>query len=64
MFQTKEQDKTWEQLNEVEKGNLPENEFTVMIVNMIPDNRKKKKMEAQTKKIQDIFNKEFEDIKI
>ena len=47
----------------MEKGNLPENEFTVMIVNMIPDIRKKK-MEAQTKKIQDIFNKEFEDIKI
>ena len=34
----KEQDKTPEkQLNEVEIGNLPENEFRIMIVKMIQD---------------------------
>ena len=33
MYQMKEQDKTPEkQLNEVEKSNLPENEFRIMIV--------------------------------
>ena len=36
----KEQDKTPEkQLNEVETGNLPEKEFTIMIVKMIQDLR-------------------------
>lgn len=38
MFQTNEQDKTLEeQLSEVEKGNLPEKEFRVMIVKIIQD---------------------------
>ena len=32
MFQMKEQDKTPEQLSEVEIGNLPKKEFRVMIV--------------------------------
>ena len=62
MFQTKEQDKTLEkQLSEVEKGNLPEKEFSVMIVKMIQDLRKR--MEAQIEMIQEIFNKELEDLK-
>ena len=51
MSQVKEQDKTpEEQLSEVEKGNLPEKEFRVMIVKMIHDLRKR--MEAQIEKIQ------------
>ena len=62
MLQKKEQDKTpQEQLNEEEIGNLPEKEFTVMIVKMIQDLRKR--MEAQIKKTQEMFNKELEDIK-
>ena len=37
----KEQDKTpEEQLSEMETGNLPEKEFRVMIVKMIPELRK------------------------
>ena len=49
MFQKKEQDKTTEeQLSEVEIGNIPEKEFRVMIVKIIPDLRKR--MEAQIKK--------------
>ena len=61
MLQTKEQDQTpEEQLSEVEIGNIPEEEFRVMIVKMIQDLRKR--MEAQTEKIQEMFNKELEDI--
>ena len=42
LYQMKKQDKTPEkQLNEVEIGNLPENEFRIMIVKMIQDLRKK-----------------------
>ena len=38
MYQMKEQDKTPEkELNEVEIGNLPENEFRIMIVKVIQD---------------------------
>ena len=64
MVQTKEQDKNpEEQLSEVEVeiGNLPEKEFRVMIVKMIQD--LKKRVEAQTKKIQEMINKELEDVK-
>ena len=60
MYQMKEQEKTPEkQLNEVEIGNLPEKEFRVMIVKMIQNlgNR----MEAQTEKIQEMFNKDLEE---
>ena len=46
MYQVKEQDETPEkQLNEVEIGNLPENEFRIMIVKMIQDLGKR--MEAK-----------------
>ena len=62
MFQTKEQGKTPEELlSEVEIGNLPEKEFRGMIVKMIQDLRKRR--EAQTEKIQEMFNKELEDLK-
>ena len=62
MFQMKKQDKNpEEQLSEVELGNLAEKQFRVVIVKMIQDLGKK--METQTKKIQEIFNKELEDIK-
>ena len=60
-MQTKEQDKNpQEQLNE-EIGNIPEKEFRVMIVKMIQNLRKR--VEAQTEKIQEMFNKELEDLK-
>ena len=59
MYQTKEQDKTpEEQLSEMEIANLPEKEFRVMIVKMIQELRKR--MESQTEKTQEIFNKELE----
>ena len=51
----KKQDKTPEkQLNEMEIGNLPEKEFTIMIVKMIQDLGKR--MEAKIKKLE-VFNR-------
>ena len=62
MYEMKEQDKTPEkQLNEVEIGNLPEKEFGIMIVNMIQDLGKT--MEADIKKMQEMFNKDLEELK-
>ena len=62
MFQMKEKDKNpQEQLNEEDIGNLHEKEFRVTIVKMIQNLRKR--MEAQTKKIQEMFNKELQDLK-
>ena len=62
MFQMKDQDKnTEEQLSEVEIGMLPEKEFRVMIVKRIQYLRKR--MEAQTKRIQEMFNKELQVLK-
>ena len=61
IFQKKEQNKTQEQLSEVEIDNLPEEEFSIMIIKMIRDLRKR--MKAQIEKIQEIFNKELEDLK-
>ena len=58
----KEQDKTPEkQLNEMEIGNLPEKEFRVMIVKMIQDLGKR--MEARIEKMQEMFNKDLEELK-
>ena len=58
----KEQEKTPEkQLNEVEIGNLPEKEFRIMIVKMIQDLGKR--MEANTEKMQEVFNKDIEELK-
>ena len=62
MYQMKEQDKTSEkQLNEGETGNLPEKEFRIMIVNTIQDLGKR--MEAKVEKMQEMFNKELEELK-
>ena len=58
----KEQDKTPEkQLNEVEIGNLPEKEFRIMIVKMIQDLGKT--MAAKIEKMQEMFNKDLEELK-
>ena len=51
----KEQDKTQEQLSDMEMDNLPGKEFRVMTVKMIQDLGKR--MEAQSETIQEIFNK-------
>ena len=60
MDQMKEKDKTLEkQVNEVEIGNLPEKEFSIMIVKMIQDLRKR--MEAKIEKKQEMFNKDLEE---
>ena len=62
MYQMKEQDKTPEkQLNEMEIGNLPEKEFRIMIVKMIQDIGKR--MEAKIEKLQEMFNKDLEELK-
>ena len=57
-----EQDKTPEkQLNELEIGNLPEKDIRIMIVKMIQDLGKR--MEAKIEKMQDMFNKDLEELK-
>ena len=62
MYQMKEQDRTPEkQLNEVEIGNLPEKEFRTMIVKMIQDLGKR--MEAKIEKMQEMINKDLEELK-
>ena len=62
MYQMKEQDKTPEkQLNKTEIGHLPEREFRIMIVKMIQDLGKR--MEAKIEKVQEMFNKDIEQIK-
>ena len=62
MYQMKEQEKTPEkQLNEVEIGNLPEKEFRIMIVKMIQDLGRR--MEAKIEKMQEMINKDLEELK-
>ena len=62
MYQMKEKDKTPEkQLNEVEIGKLPENEFRKMIVKVIQG--LERRMEAKIKKMQEKFNKNLEELK-
>ena len=62
MSQMKEQDKTpEEQLSEVKIGNLPDKEFRVMIVKMIQNLRKR--IEAKIEKMQEMFNKDLEELK-
>ena len=62
MYQMKEQDKTsGKQPNEVEIGNLPEKEFRIMIVKMIQDLGKR--MEANSEKMQEMFNKDLEELR-
>ena len=50
-----------DQTNEEEIGNLPEKEFSVIIVKMIQHLRNR--MEAQIKKMQEMFNKNLEELK-
>ena len=50
-----------QQLNEEEMGNLYEKEFKVMRVKMIQNLGKR--MEIQIKKIQEMFNKDLEELK-
>ena len=58
----KEQGKNLQdQINEEEIGNLPKKEFRVMIVNVIQNLRSR--MEAQIEKIQEMFNKDLEELK-
>ena len=62
LCQMKGQDKIPEkQLNEVETGNLPEEEFTKVIVNMIQGLRKR--MEAKIEKMQEMFNKDLQELR-
>ena len=62
MYQMKDQDKTPEKkLNEMEIGNLPEKEFRIMIVKMIQDLGKR--MEAKIEKMQEMLNKDLEELK-
>ena len=62
MSQTKEQGKNLkDQINEEEKSNLPESQFRVMIVKMIQNLRNR--MEEWIKKIQEMFNKDLEELK-
>ena len=48
------------QVNEEEIGNLPEKEFRVMIVKMIQNLRNW--MKARIEKIQEMFNKDLEEV--
>ena len=48
-------------MNEQEIGNIPEKEFRVMMVKMIQNLRNR--MEAWIEKIQEMFNKDLEDLK-
>ena len=58
MYQMKEQEKTPEkQLNEKEEGSLREKEFRVMIVKMIQN------LGNKMEKIQEMFNKDLEELK-
>ena len=62
MSQMKKQGKNLQdQINEEELGNLPEKEFRVMIVKMIQNLRRR--MEARIEKIQEMFNKDLEELK-
>ena len=62
MYQMKEQDKTPEkQLKEMEIGNLPEKEFRIMIVRR--SRTLEKRMEAKIQKMQEMFNKDLEELK-
>ena len=60
--QMKEQGKNPpDQTNGEEIGSLPEKEFRIMIVKMIQDLRKR--MEAKIEKMQEMFNKDLEELK-
>ena len=50
-----------DQINKEEIGNLPEKELRVMTVKMIKNLRNR--MDAQIKKIQEMFNKDLKELK-
>ena len=57
----KEQGKNLQdQINEEKIGNLPEKEFRVMIIKMIQNLRNR--METRIEKIQEMFNKDLEEL--
>ena len=61
-MQLKEQGKNpQDQINEEEIGNLLEKDIRAMIVKIIQDLRNR--MEAQIEKIQQMFNKDLEELK-
>ena len=60
MFQTKEQDKTLEDLSHMDIVNLHKKEFRVMRVNMIKE--LERRMHAKSNKLE-VLNKELENIK-
>ena len=58
MLQMKEQGKNLQdQINEEEKGSLPEKEFRVMIVKIIQN------LGSRMEKIRETFNKDLEELK-
>ena len=67
--QIKEQDKcSPKQIKEEEIGNLPDKEFQIMIVKMIQNLENKMElqinsMETRIEKMQEMFNKDLEEIK-
>ena len=62
LSQMKKQDETpEEQLSAVEIANLPEKEFRIMTAKMIQDLGKR--MEARIEEMQEIFNKDLEELK-
>ena len=67
--QVKEQDKCPpNQTKEEETGNLPEKEFSIMIVKMIQNLESKMKLQINSlgtmiEKMQEMFNKDLEEIK-
>ena len=62
MSQMKDQGKNLQdQINEDEISNLPERQFRVMIVKMIQNLGDR--MEARIEKIQEIFNKDLEELR-
>ena len=62
MLQMKEWGKIpQDQINEEEIGNLPEKEFKVIIVKVIQN--LENKIEEWIEKIQDVFNKDLEELK-
>ena len=62
MLQTKKQGKNpQDQINEEEIGKLLEKEFRVLLVKMIQDI--KNRVDSWIEKIQEIFNKDLEELK-
>ena len=49
------------QLNVIEIGNVPEKDFRIMIVKMFQD--LEKRVEAETEKMQEIFNQDLGELK-